>query len=259
VIKDDFLEAFQHFYNMNNQGLHLLNNAYVVLIPKKKNPLRASDYRPISLMHSFAKMVSKLLANMLAPELDHLISANQTSFIKNRSIHENFIFVQQVIKDLHKKGIPFLFIKLDIAKAFDSVNWPYLLEISTFLGFAQRRCNWLSSLWLTTSSSYLLNGQLGNTMLHCRGVRQEDPLSPMIFILAMEPLHKLCQKAQQISLLSKLSKGCESFRVSLYADDATVFIKPSKQDLLVIKNIMSIFFEASGLKINMDKTQFSPY
>jgi hypothetical protein len=107
---------------MNNHGLHLLNNAYVVLIPKKSNPQRVSNYKPISLFHSFAKVVSKLLANRLGPELEHLISVNETTIRKNRSIHDNFIYVHQVIKDLHKKNIPSLFIKLDAVMTFDSVN-----------------------------------------------------------------------------------------------------------------------------------------
>jgi hypothetical protein len=98
-----------------------------VLIPKKEDACRVSDYMPINLTHSFAKLVSKLLANRLGPHLDHLISINQTTFIKRRCIHNNFMYVQEVIKDLHKRKIPALFLKLDISKAFDTVNWPYLL------------------------------------------------------------------------------------------------------------------------------------
>jgi hypothetical protein len=98
-----------------------------VLIPKKEDACRVSDCMPISLTHSFAKLVSKLLANRLGPHLDHLISINQTTFIKRRCIHNNFMYVQEVIKDLHKRKIPALFLKLDISKAFDTVNWPYLL------------------------------------------------------------------------------------------------------------------------------------
>jgi hypothetical protein len=104
-----------------------LNQAYVVLIPKKDNPSRVLDYRPISLTHSFARIVTNILANRLGPELDHLVSINQSAFIRKRCIHDNFLFVQEVIKDLLKRKIPALFIKLDISKAFDSVSWPYLL------------------------------------------------------------------------------------------------------------------------------------
>jgi hypothetical protein len=88
----------------------------------------------ISLTHNFTKLLSKLLASRLGPHLDHIISTNQITFIRKRSIHGNFVYVQEVIKDLHKRKIPYLFIKLDISKTFDSVNWPYLLHILSHLG-----------------------------------------------------------------------------------------------------------------------------
>jgi hypothetical protein len=120
---------------MNQQNLHYHNQAHVVLIPKVSDPQNVLDYRPIILSHSFAKIVSKILTNRLGPELNHLISVNQTAFIKSRCIHDNFLYVQQVVQDLHKKKILSLFINLDISKAFDIVSWSYLLEImSSVLG-----------------------------------------------------------------------------------------------------------------------------
>jgi hypothetical protein len=76
------MRAVKYFFSMNHQDLHLLNQAFIVLIPKKSYPVRVSDYRPISLTHNFAKLVSKIMANILGPELDNLIAANQTTFIK---------------------------------------------------------------------------------------------------------------------------------------------------------------------------------
>jgi hypothetical protein len=168
------------------------------------------------------------------------------------------MYVQQVLKDLHKKKIPALFIKLDISKAFDLVNWPYLLSILTHLGFGQRWRNCISSLWCTASSSYLLNGCPGSKILHCSGVRQGDPLSPMIFLLTMEPLHKLFQKAQHVGLLQKLSRGCDRFKASLYADDVAPFIKPIACEVSVIENVHNIFVQASVLVTNLNKTEFFP-
>jgi hypothetical protein len=172
------MNAVQQFYLMNQRGLHFLNQACVELIPEKSNPVKISKYMPISLTHSFTKLISMILADTLGPEIHHLISANQTAFIKTRCIHENFIYVQQIIKDLHKKKIPSLFIKLDIFKAFDTVNWPYLLDMMTHLRFGQHWRNWISVLWCTISSSYMLNGEPSQRIMHCRGVRQGDPPCP---------------------------------------------------------------------------------
>jgi hypothetical protein len=95
-------------------------------------------------------------------------------------------------------------------------------------------------------------------VLHYRGVRQGDHLSPMLFLLAMKPLHRLFKKAQQTGLLQHLSNGCEAFRVSLYADDAVVFIKPTPTDLQVTNCILSFFLQASGLKTNMKRPSSIP-
>jgi hypothetical protein len=117
-----------------------------------------ADYRPTSLTHSFAKILTKILANRLGAELHDFISINQATFIKRRCIHDNFMIVQELIEDLHKRKLPSLFIRLDISKAFDTLNWPYLLQIMTHLGCDQRWRNWIYSLWSTTSSCFLLNG-----------------------------------------------------------------------------------------------------
>lgn len=151
-----------------------------------------------------------------------------------------------------------MFVKLDISKAFDTVNWPYLLSVMTHLGFGHRWRNWISSLWCMASSSFLLNEEPDRRILHCRGVRQGDPLSPMLFLLAMEPLHQLFARAQQEGLIQKLSNGCDTFRMSLYADDAAVFVNPSTGDLQITDCILEIFANASGLVTNMQKTEYYP-
>lgn len=163
-----------------------------------------------------------------------------------------------MIKQLYKTKTPTLFIKLDISKAFDIVNWAYLLDIMAYLGFGQRWRAWMAALWCTASSSYLVNGEPGKRVLHCKGVRQGDPLSPMIFLLAMEPLHRLFQKAQEEGLLTAIRPECANLRVSLYADDTAVFIKPSEEEWKVFNCILEIFAGASGLITNIRKTEHFP-
>jgi hypothetical protein len=90
------------------------------------------------------------------------------------------------------------------------------------------------------------------------GVRQEDPLSPMLFLVVIKPLHKLIAKAQEQKLLRDLNKKCDSFRISLYADDATLFIMPHEKDFTITSEILSIFANASGLQTNVSKTEIFP-
>jgi hypothetical protein len=90
------------------------------------------------------------------------------------------------------------------------------------------------------------------------GVWQGDPLSPMLFLLAMEPLRLLFQRAHQLGLLNTLQGSDESLRMSMYTDDIVVFINPTANDLRATKHILKIFGEASWLITNLDKTKFYP-
>jgi hypothetical protein len=94
--------------------------------------------------------------------------------------------------------------------------------------------------------------------MHCRGVRQGDPLSPLLFILAMEHLHILIRRAQQMRLLTRLSEGTNEYVISMYDDDAALFIAPSEVDFKTIKEIIYIFAAASDLQINVGKTEIYP-
>lgn len=68
----------------DTRRLHMLNSAYMVLIPKKEEPLGIGDYRPISLVHRIAKLITKIMANRLAPKLGSLVASNQSTFVRGR-------------------------------------------------------------------------------------------------------------------------------------------------------------------------------
>jgi hypothetical protein len=80
------------------------------------------------MIHSFAKLISKLLALRLAPRLHELIASNQNAFISTRSIHDNYKYIQRAAVLIKKKRVPMLLLKLDISKAFDTLSWPFLLD-----------------------------------------------------------------------------------------------------------------------------------
>jgi hypothetical protein len=188
---DDFLAAIIILQQGDARKLWLLNSAYLTLIPKKADAVLAKDFRPISLIHSFAKLIAKILANRLAPLLSSLVATNQSAFVCGRCIHDNYMLVQQTIKSLHKHKVPSLFLKLDISKAFDSVSWSFLLEILAHLGFGHGWCNLLSDLLRTASTRVLLNGEPGDEIRHQRGLCLGDPLSQMLFILVMDVLNSI--------------------------------------------------------------------
>lgn len=197
LIKHDLFNAVRSFTKLNQNQLDDLNCTHICLLPKKADASAPEHYRPISLIHSFAKIISKLLANRLAPRMVELVTANQSAFIRKRAIHDNFLYVQNLVKRFRRKKNPTLMMKLDISRAFDAVNWAYMMEVLSVLGFGLKWRNWLSSILLSSSSKILLNGNPGESIQHARGLRQGDPLSPMLFILAMEPLNFIFKKAEQ--------------------------------------------------------------
>lgn len=109
IIKDDLLEALAVPHQRNAQRLWCLNFAYLILIPKRMDASSASDFRPIRLIHSVAKLTTKLPANRLGPRLHELVAANQSAFVRGRSIHDNFMLVQQSIRSLHNKRVASLY------------------------------------------------------------------------------------------------------------------------------------------------------
>ena len=90
VIMHDIMNAFNALWSLDARSFNLLNDALMVLLRKKEEPIVLKDYRPISLMHSFNKLFTKCLAKRLAPRLKEIVKLNQSAFIKGCSIHDNF-------------------------------------------------------------------------------------------------------------------------------------------------------------------------
>lgn len=161
-------------------------------------------------------------------------------------------------KFLHKQGAARLLLKLDITKAFDSIAWPFILEVLSYLGFGSRWRTLLCNLFSSSSTRILLNGIPGEPIRHCRGLRQGDPLSPMLFIIAMDVLSGLVAKADELGLLQLLAPRHIGHRLSIYADDVVMFISPSSSDLELTRVMLQKFGTASGLHANLGKSSIVP-
>jgi hypothetical protein len=175
-------------------------------------------------MHSFSKLFAKCLAKRLAPKLSLIVASNQSAFIKDRAIHDNFRSVQLACRWLHGKKCPTVLLKIDIAKAFDSVAWPFLFEVLRFIGFPRRWTDWIAVLLSTASTKVLLNGRPGRRIVHARGLRQGDPLSPMLFVIVMETLNSLIKEADRRNAFTPLPGRAIANRAYLYADDLVLLL-----------------------------------
>ncbi|GJW78983.1 putative RNA-directed DNA polymerase [Tanacetum coccineum] len=233
------------------------NPSFIVLIPKKSDPLGFSDYIPISLFGCIYKVISKILALRLAKVILSIIEPNQTAFLVGRQILDGFLIANELIHMVKIENHKFLLFKVDFEKAFDSVNWSFLLDVMEKMGFSLKWRNWIRACLSSASILILINGSPSNEFRMERGLHQGDPLSPFLFLLVSEAL--------QVSIIEACSKGFykgvflakDGSNVSLlqYVDDALFFGKWSRSNARNLILILKCFEEASGLTVNLLKSR----
>jgi hypothetical protein len=234
----------------DGRGFARLNRALITLIPKKQDAVQIGDYRPISLVHSFAKLFSKVVANRLRLRLGDIVSTNQSAFVKHRCLHDNFVLVRQVARRINQRRKPGVLLKLELSRAFDSMSWGFLFEVLRQMGFGPLFRKWVALLLYTANTKIIVNGVPGMRIQHARGLRQGDPTSPMLFVIGMEVLTAMVTKAANEQIWRNLTGILPLQRISIYADDVVMFLSPVREELWAVKEMMQIFGEASGLKVN---------
>ncbi|XP_071695221.1 uncharacterized protein [Rutidosis leptorrhynchoides] len=255
VIKGDLINAINWFWDKAEFSKGC-NASFVTLVPKKKDPLCLGDFRPISLIGSYYKVIAKLLSNRLRKVIPSLVGPEQSAFLRGRFILDGALIVNECVdylKNNRKKGLIF---KVDFEKAFDCLNWEFLLEVMKSMGFGDKWRNWIFNCLSSASISVLVNGSPTKEFSLGRGVRQGDPLSPFLFILAAEGLNIMAKSAIDNGLFNGLKVGNDEITIShlQYADD-TIFLGDwSHANACSLQNLLKCFELASGLKVNFQKS-----
>ena len=255
---DNVVSAVLELFNTSYMILDL-NRTYIVLIQKIKNPVKVSDYRPISLCNVIYKIIAKVLANRLKQILPQIISPTQNAFVPGRLITDNVLVAYEALHTMHgrRKGkIETLAMKLDISKAYDKVEWDFLKRIMLKLGFPDVWVDRVMSYVISPSFSILINGKPYGTIHPTRGIWQGDPLSPYLFLLCAEGFTSLLQTAELERTIHGVSICRRAPCIShlLFADDSLLFCQAIEKETKVVMEILKLYAKASGQCINMDKS-----
>ncbi|XP_076937140.1 uncharacterized protein LOC143604598 [Bidens hawaiensis] len=197
----------------------------------------------------------KVLVGRLKLVIGGLISVEQSEFLANRSILDGPLVLNEVIAWLNKSGMKGMLFKVDIDKAYDSVNWGYLDSIMIQMGFPNRWRRWVNAIIVSAHASVLVNGSPTREFQCTRGIRQGDPLSPLLFLIAMEGLSGMLKEAVSKGFFHGIRVGHNGPTLShfLYADDAVLLGEWNTTNAVNLKRILRVFHAVSGLKVNLNK------
>nr|XP_027067829.1 uncharacterized protein LOC113693496 [Coffea arabica] len=254
IIKSDLLEAVQAFF----QGMRLprsFTSTSILLLPKVAGATQWKDFRPISLCNVCSKIISKIVSDRLGRVLPALVDPWQTGFVPGRGITDNILLTQELVADLDRRlKHPNLMLKLDMEKAYDRVEWPFLLFMLRKFGFEEKVVDIIFRLVSNNWFSVLVNGEAAGFFKSSKGLRQGDPVSPALFVLIAEFLgrdHLLVSQPGRLFVSSGTPVPYLAF-----ADDMLIFTRCLEECLTAIKGFLTAYQEASGQRVNCSKSSF---
>ncbi|GJW37824.1 protein LAZ1 [Tanacetum coccineum] len=256
VVRNDVCRAVCDFFD-NGKLLKEINHTFLALIPNVPTPLRVTDFWPISCCNVLYKCISKILTNRIIEGIKELVSENQSAFVPGRRISDNILLTQELMHNYHRdKGPPRCAFKVDIQKAYDTVDWRFLGFILKRFRFHQSMIKWIMVCVTSPSYSISINGNIHGFFKGKRGLRQCDPLSPYLFTLVMEILTLILQRRVWMSDSFRFHKQCEELNIInlCFADDLFLFTRGDLDMAKIIMESLDEFKQVSGLVPSIPKS-----
>lgn len=255
IVQHDIINAVGYFFS--NAFIPMgLNSNIVTLIPKCQGASRIEDFRPIVLGNFIYKVFTKIIVARLGPLLRISLSSSQYGFIPGKKIHHCIVAGSEGFHCLRKGGGN-IAMKIDIRKAFDTMHWDFLLYVLSCMGFEEHFCKLIRTILHSARLSVSINGSLEGYFGCTRGVRQGDPLSPLLFSIGEEVLARMIDYNDGFRKIMKAEAkmGVLVPTNLLYADDILIFCKATRDNVLLLRDIFRQYGEASGQIINLEKSQ----
>ncbi|KAM2745333.1 hypothetical protein PS2_021080 [Malus domestica] len=258
TVGEDVVKAIKAFWHSGNL-LRKLNHTNLVLIPKVKCPKNMTQFRPIALCNVSYKILAKVITNRLKKIMPKVIGENQSAFVAGKQIQDNILVVHEILHSLNHQSEEIhkgMAIKLDMAKAYDRVEWDFLLSIMSKLGFAPMFCNRVKECISTVSFSILINGSPTGYIQPKRGLRQRDPLSYFLFLICTEGFSSLIRKGLERGALHgyKFTPNGTPLTHLFFADDSVLFGNATVEEAQGVADILNVYASGSGQEINMSKS-----
>ena len=215
-----------------------------------------SDFRPVSLCNTVYKVISKVLAHRLKRITKDAVQQNQVGFVSGRVLSDNVLLASELVADFHKPGrISRGCLQVDITKAYDSVEWEFIMNILSAFQLPPLFMDWIWACISTPYYSVSLNGELAGFFPGEKGLRQGDPISSSLFVLAMDVLSKELDLAAREGRFGIHPKCAFPLVTHLsFADDLLIFFDGTADSLRGIMQVLRDFQRKSGLALNLRKT-----
>lgn len=195
------------------------------MVPKIKRQPTAADFKPISCCNVVYKTISRIIANKIAKVLPQIIDKAQVTFLEDRCMVDNMFLAQQLVRIYGRKiANPHSMSMADICKAFDTLSWSFLENITHGLRFPPKFIAWIMECITSATYSISFNGSLHGFFLGKRGVKQRDPLFPYLFVMDMEYLARMI-KISTVNLDFNFHPKCLKLLIThlAFADDLILF------------------------------------
>jgi hypothetical protein len=236
--------------------LRALNSTFLALIPKRDGADRLSQFRPIALCNVIYKIISKVIVERLKKWLKCLISEVQGGFVVEQNFLDGVVIATEIIHSMAMSKAKAMFIKLDMAKAYDRVRWSFLRNILGAFGFVEEWIQRVMSCVTSTSFSILINGEHTEIFGASRGLWQGDPLSPYLFILFSEGLGRLLKSNIESGVIQGWRWGNELPPRShlQFVDDTALMGMATIREATNLCKALDIYLTTSSQLINEDKS-----